>query len=150
METTITQRIKQVLNFYDVSENSLANQMGVSQTTINSALKPEKDSVSSKILTGVWTVFPQLNITWLLTGEGEMLNGGDTRVATEEDGGLAARVAALEERAARQDRMIGKLTDSIGGITRQNDRLLSIIERLTAPAAPSLTAPCKKLTPAES
>lgn len=73
MEKTIAQRIKEVLKYYEVSENSLAGKLGISQTTLNSALKDGKDNVSSKILAGLKENFEDVNLNWLLTGEGEML-----------------------------------------------------------------------------
>lgn len=73
MENSITQRIRRMLKHFNVSENSLASRLGISQTTINSALKDGKDSVSSKILAGIRENFEEINIDWLLTGEGEML-----------------------------------------------------------------------------
>ena len=62
-----------MLKHFNVSENSLASRLGISQTTINSALKDGKDSVSSKILAGIRENFEEINIDWVLTGEGEML-----------------------------------------------------------------------------
>lgn len=73
MENTVIQRIRKMLKMKGVSEKSLASKLGVAQSTINSALKPEKENISSKLLEGIMKEFPDVNIAWLLTGEGNML-----------------------------------------------------------------------------
>ena len=82
MNTTITQRIKEVLKHYDVSEKSLANEFDIPQTTINSALRPEKTKVSTRILEVVLTKFPEVRYDWLLTGEGPMFKNNKEGSAT--------------------------------------------------------------------
>lgn len=83
METTINERIRKVLKHYDVSENSLASTMGISQTTVNSALKSDKNNVSSKIIVGICKAFPELNVNWLLTGEGQMTRVNESTAIME-------------------------------------------------------------------
>lgn len=90
MEKTIAQRIKEVLKYYEVGENSLAGKLGISQTTLNSALKDGKDNVSSKILTGLKENFEDVNLDWLLTGEGEMLKA-ETEASEDTPGAAQLR-----------------------------------------------------------
>lgn len=73
METTINQRVKRMLKYYNLTENSVADRLNISQTTLNSALNSKKDNLNSKIIAGIRKIFPDVDIDWLLTGEGEML-----------------------------------------------------------------------------
>lgn len=74
MENNVIQRIKKLMKYYNISENSLADKLKISQSTLNSALKQGKDSINSKILEGIVDLFPDANEKWLLSGKGKMLN----------------------------------------------------------------------------
>lgn len=116
MEKTITQRIKQVLKYNGVSEKSLAADLGIAQSTINSALKPNKDKVSTKIMEGIIKRFPEVNSEWLLTGEGEMLvdSGGFVDVPDSD-------VINLDPKPGDKVTMVPLINiDSVGSMERTN------------------------------
>ena len=73
MQETINQRVKNLLKILNATENSVASQLGMKQSTLNSALNAKSDNISSKILDGIVTLFPEINAHWLLTGEGDMI-----------------------------------------------------------------------------
>lgn len=116
MESTINQRVREVLKNLGCTENSVASRLGIAQTTLNSALNSTKDNLSSKIIVGLKRNFPQVNIDWLLTGEGEMLrpdakDAGDRAemlgmpfpASTPEEGVSSVRFFSVTPSASFQD-----------------------------------------------
>lgn len=116
MENTINQRVREVLKILGYTENSVASRLGIAQTTLNSALNSTKDNLSSKIIVGLKRNFPQVNIDWVLTGEGEMLRqpakGADDRAdlvgipfraSTSEEGVSSVRFFSVTPSATFQD-----------------------------------------------
>lgn len=69
METTVKQRIKEFIKHKDMSVRAFERSCGLSNGYINSieqTIMPNKVKIIS-------LQYPDLNIAWLLTGEGEML-----------------------------------------------------------------------------
>lgn len=69
MEATVKQRLIAFLNYKGCSNSEFCRKMEVSQTFISSMRK----SMQPDKLQKVAVLFPNLNMTWLLTGEGSML-----------------------------------------------------------------------------
>lgn len=69
METTVKQRLEQFLEYKNISKTEFGRLIGVSSAYISSmrkSIQPDKaESIALK--------FPELNIKWLLTGNGQML-----------------------------------------------------------------------------
>lgn len=63
------ERLKEFLTYKDIGQNKFADNVGISAGYINNL----KDSIGSKIINKISGAYPELNIGWLLTGEGEML-----------------------------------------------------------------------------
>lgn len=70
MKDTVKERLIKYLKYKNISNSEFGRIIGVSNayvTSIRKSIQPEKiQSISLN--------FPDLNINWLLTGEGEMLN----------------------------------------------------------------------------
>lgn len=70
MEATVKERLIKFLKFYRFSQKEFCDSIGVCRSyvsTIRQSLAPEK-------LSKIREVYPELNIEWLLTGKGSMLN----------------------------------------------------------------------------
>ncbi len=69
MESTVKERLIKYINFINISKTEFGRRIGVSSafiTSMRQSLQPDKiQSIASE--------FVDLNITWLLTGEGSML-----------------------------------------------------------------------------
>ena len=63
-------RLKDYLTYKKVSQNSFCKALGVSAAYIASIRK----SIAPDKLLGIAEYYPDLNISWLLTGQGSMLN----------------------------------------------------------------------------
>lgn len=65
-------RLREFLKHKSVSGTGLAEQLGTSQPTISAILSGRRN-LSEGMIARIVRVFPELNISWLLTGDGEML-----------------------------------------------------------------------------
>ena len=66
----VKQRLKQYLDAQGMSQLAFCNAIGVSSAYISNMRK----SISPDKIHSIANSFPNLNITWLLTGQGSMLN----------------------------------------------------------------------------
>lgn len=74
METTFNQRFTELLNHYNLKAREAARLLKMDRQKVEGYLKdqlPRYDSIVS-IVTG----FPQIDIRWLLTGEGQIFESG--------------------------------------------------------------------------
>lgn len=72
METTVKQRLLDFIYYLRISKAEFCDKIGVSRAYVTSMRK----SISSDKLSAISAQYPDLNIEWLLTGKGEMLNSG--------------------------------------------------------------------------
>lgn len=76
----VKERIIRYLKFHKIKQGEFCEQIGVAKTYINSI----RSSISPEKLSIIGEVYPDLNIEWLLTGEGSMLKGEDTQTTVAE------------------------------------------------------------------
>ena len=69
MESTIKQRLNKLIEYLAISKREFERRINVS----NGYLNQLKHMPKEEILERISIQFPELNISWLLTGEGEML-----------------------------------------------------------------------------
>ena len=70
MESTVKERLKQYLRINSITQEKFCNSVGVAPTyvsNIRKGIQPDK-------LTRIRECYPDLNIEWLVTGQGNMLN----------------------------------------------------------------------------
>ena len=72
METTVKQRLLDFIYHLRVSQKDFCDALGVSNSYVHSIRK----SIAPEKLSAISAQYPELNIEWLLTGKGEMLNSG--------------------------------------------------------------------------
>lgn len=109
MESTIKQRIKQFCNEIGISVKAFEEHSNLSNGYVNGISK----SIGDEKLKTISLSFPQLNITWLLTGEGEMLKEpvGDEAEAEPTLGELARMIADHDRRFHDQ---MERIMDAMG------------------------------------
>lgn len=149
MESTIKERLTAYLKYKGINKSEFGRKVGVSNSYISAIRKSIQPDKTEKIAAS----FPDLNIAWLLTGDGEMLKDTVTNIA---QGDHATNIAgngnnirtdsstldkALDE-IAEQRKLVSKAQDQVSvaqsQVTaameqvsksqQQIDRLLSILE----------------------
>lgn len=72
MESTVLQRIREFIEFSNVSDRKFAETIGVPQTTISSLFKRGNDPNIS-IISAILKAYPNINMEWLISGNGNMI-----------------------------------------------------------------------------
>lgn len=72
MERTINGRIREFINYLDVTDSAFAKKIGVTQSVIASMFLRGTEP-SAKILTSILAMYDDISAEWLLRGKGEML-----------------------------------------------------------------------------
>lgn len=84
MELSVIERINIVLKHFYKTPNGLANMLEMIPSTVNRQLKGDQ-ALSSKVIEGVLSVFPDVSAEWLLRGKGEMLISEQMTLAKMQD-----------------------------------------------------------------
>ena len=82
METTVKERITAYLAYRRISKSEFGRMIGASNAYVASI----KASISPEKLQAISLCFPDLNIEWLMTGDGEMLKGTNQSVGDHTSG----------------------------------------------------------------
>ena len=100
METTVKQRLINYLKYKKISQRKFELEIGLSNGYVNNINKSIQPDKIQKII----LCYSDLNTGWLLTGEGEMLKGGDSSHASPPRYGVC-------EDCREKDKVIAKLKD---------------------------------------
>ena len=110
-KTAVKERLIQFLAYKNIGQNKFEKESGIS----NGYISHVKSSIGSDVLTKIISVYSDLNIIWLLTGNGEMLNA-----ETKEHGASPCLQCALKDAEN----------------TRLKDKIIELQERLLNGAEP--------------
>jgi phage repressor protein C with HTH and peptisase S24 domain len=69
----INQRINQLIEHYQLNYTTFAASIGVKRGTLYNVVGPRASRPSPELLAAIRTAYPEVNSTWLLSGEGKML-----------------------------------------------------------------------------
>lgn len=125
------ERLKKVLSYLSVTGTELAKRCGMRRPdTIYRTLRGERP-LTRKTALLICDAHPHINLAWLLTGEGKMLNESETaqiardkknafngavsawQSASSEISALSDRIALLEQIIRDKDAIIALLTDQL-------------------------------------
>lgn len=70
--TNLSDRIRQFIDYKDISINKFSTSVGASNSYFNKILK-DNNSIGSDRIEKILRTYPEINPEWLLTGEGDML-----------------------------------------------------------------------------
>lgn len=132
--TTIKERVLQMLEYKGVIKESFFDKLGISYGNFKG--KSKKTALSSNVLADITTTFPDVNPTWLLTGQGEMLVGGNTNtVIGNNNGSIQGDVSTYKEEAqddiARLERTITEQKSRIKALeveVQLKDKIIALME----------------------
>ena len=88
---SISQRIESFLNYQKISQTDFENVTGFSQRTLSNIISETTKNPKMDFFVAMATYYPNINIRWLLIGEGEMLNQ-ENKEAPEEKENEEARL----------------------------------------------------------
>ena len=108
METTVKERLMKYLYKNDIKSNYFCSKIGVSAAFISSMRKP----IQPDKLYSIAVNFPDLNIEWLLTGQGNMLRKSYENV-NKEDMELLSVVKKFQDQIEKKDEEISILKKRI-------------------------------------
>ena len=128
---SIKERLIKFLEIKKISKSEFGRRIGVSSafiTSMRKSMQPDK-------LQRIASEFPELNTSWLLTGEGEMLKSAEPATPSTDNPTIevpADAWAIIRQQAAsleKKDREIEKRDERI-------DRLLALLEEKSTPQHP--------------
>ena len=113
-------KINLILDHVGIKARTFAKHVGVKYQRILDIQNGKVKNISAEVASRIIDVYPQFNIEWLLTGEGEMLNSETKEPnSNEEDMQMKELIAAFRENRE----MLAEALD-------QNSRLIGVIERM--------------------
>lgn len=113
-------KINLILNHVGIKAPTFAKHIGVKYQRILDIQNGKVKNISAEVASRIIDAYPQSNIEWLLTGEGEMLNSETKEPnSNEEDMQMKELIAAFRENRE----MLAEALD-------QNSRLIGVIERM--------------------
>ena len=74
MKASGNEIIEQVLSVLEMKAPTFSSSIGVEYQRINDIQRKKTKKISGVVASAIVKKYPQFNINWLLTGEGEMLN----------------------------------------------------------------------------
>lgn len=124
--SSITDRIRALINIKGLNDNMFASTIGVPYTTLNGLLQRGGD-VKSSILQSILEVYPDISPSWLLMGQGEMFS------TTQEGNEYQASAEPLPIVPPETIRVTN--LDTMDWMKRNDVRSLSINQLVSAPEA---------------
>lgn len=127
------ERIEKVLKFYRLTKSEMSDKLDIHQSNLSKILlgkRPIGKSMDAKFL----LAFPDINRSWYLSGEGDMLNEGYTTfdpvgVATPTAPNLENEIKILQTQLELKDKLIDSLQADVNMLREMNQKLLQAITK---------------------
>lgn len=133
MATTVKERLTSYLKLKRIPKSEFGLTIGASASYVTSMRDTERASIGNDKVERIRKHYPDLNIEWLLTGEGNMLN--DVGISQSVNGNDNVTLAGHNMKV-ESDKLLEKAFDEIKAqremtqkAQEQVDRLLSILEK---------------------
>jgi len=125
MNETFFIRLKQFIDYKEISNNKFAEKIGVSSAQMSHMINGSKFGID-KLLTIIST-FPEINSQWLLTGEGKMLKAESKLEGVVEKPPPESIVSVeyLEKIIKEQKKEISDLNKEIGRLEGEVNALIN-------------------------
>lgn len=129
---SVKERIIKYVDYLGISVRAFEMNCGLSNGLVNNI----RESLAQKTLDKVSMSYPELNIGWLLTGEGPMLkepNQLNTMDATKEADLLRSEIEILKKSNEEKERTIQRLFEQFDKLSEQNQVLVSLVTNTSVP-----------------
>ena len=84
-DATVIGRLRSFIDYLGYSNSQFADKAGIPRPTLSQLVHGRNKSVSDTLLRKLYESFPQLNITWLLFGQGDMLSASNFEISECQD-----------------------------------------------------------------
>ena len=101
---SIAKRVDQLINHYNMSYNSFAKSIGMSNGTAIKKMVDYDRNPQNKTLNRICETYPKINYDWLRTGEGAM-----SKIKTNEIGGLPESMSGDDDLTVTAKQVISQL-----------------------------------------
>jgi transcriptional regulator with XRE-family HTH domain len=118
----IFSRIIEYIDFKGISKNEFSVKIGLSNSYMTK-MEKSKGNVGSQVIEKIVRVYPDLNLYWLITGEGSMLKQDNTQLAPDQSDlppGPCRQCELRERLLAAQEERIAELREHLHD-TRHQD-----------------------------
>lgn len=116
----IVTRIKDFIDFKGIAVSAFEKSIGMSNASFGKSLR-NGGAIGSDKLENILSVYPELSVTWLLTGEGEMLQSSPGVPQGASDATIDRLLAKITEQAET----IGALKEQIKQLQREKGKDVS-------------------------
>lgn len=122
-EATVIGRLKTFIDSLGYSNSQFADKAGIPRPTLSQLVHGRNKSVSDTLLRKLYESFPSLNITWLLFGQGEMLNDSNIKISEPQNSGISAGTNEQDAYSQRIESLFPGFEDEIDDLeTGENKR----------------------------
>lgn len=137
---TLAKRVQQLVEYSELSIPKFAEKVGFKTPQgVRELIKGTTKTLSDAAQYKIASAFPELNLTWLLTGEGEMLKPGPTQIVSgpgahhfTQTGDVAAPADGAAQSAATIDRLIDEMGAQRTMFQQLLDRQQQLLDRQLA------------------
>lgn len=92
------ERIEAILSFYDINAKTLSERLGMDRPqAIYDILNEKTKSITERMASKIISVFSEINKSWIMSGEGEMLKGKMQTFESKQPGELASQKVPIFE-----------------------------------------------------
>lgn len=119
----VLERIKQFIDYKEIAISAFEKSIGMSNASLGKSLKTG-GTIGADKLGIILKAYPEINLRWLVTGEGEMLTGeAQPELVTEQILTLSNVELLLRDLLAERDAKIDALQEIIWELKEENGRL---------------------------
>ena len=126
----ILERLKQFIDYKDIAISAFEKSIGMSNASFGKSLK-NGGTIGADKLGNILQTYPDINLRWLITGEGNMLNSDQPENAAETPGMEKAALSNVEmllrdmltEERARNE----ALNEVIWELKKENGKLAALL-----------------------
>ncbi len=101
---TIASRIERILSHYGLNNVQMAKRIGVSSPVVTH-LKSGRNKPSFEMIVSIARSFPELNLSWLILGEGSMIQNEDR--LTKMKSAIKGHLDEINKEISKMDVLIG-------------------------------------------
>jgi len=122
--TTTKSRLIDFLSYLGMGQNAFEKKVGISNGYINNV----KNSIGSEIISKISAAYPELDTSWLLSGEGEMLKTVVNQNNVEGDNIQGHNVTVNKSQTDKFLDLLKTKDDQFNKSQEQIDRLIGLLE----------------------